>query len=204
MASNVLDNNVPLTEDPHLIKIASTKVYGFWIYLMSDCVLFATLFTTYAILSSSAANIPSPNNLFNLHNVLLETFCLLTSTFTYGLSMYAMEKENKLLLIAWLIVTLLLGLSFLGLEIDEFHFLIMSGNGPEQSSYWSAFFSLVATHGTHVFFGLIWIGIMIAQVINKGLTLTVKTRMILLSLFWHFLDIVWICIFTFVYLMRSL
>lgn len=202
MSNSTLESNIITTEDPHLIKIASNKVYGFWIYLMSDCVLFATLFTTYAVMTANAGNfLPSPN-LFNLPNVLIETFCLLTSTFTFGLAMYAMEHEKKSLMIAWLVVTFLLGLSFLGLEIDEFHFLILNGHSPNQSAYWSSFFSLVATHGTHVFFGLIWIVFMLTQAIKKGLTLSFKTRLILLSLFWHFLDIVWICIFTFVYLMR--
>lgn len=204
MSNEVLDNNLTLAKDPAFLKIASTKVLGFWIYLMSDCVLFATLFATYLLLSSSSIRGQTGSNVFDLYHISIETACLLTSTFTFGLAIHVMNQQNKKLLLTWLLVTFILGLTFLGFEIDDFHHLILTGNGPEQSGFLSSFFTLVGTHGTHVFFGLIWIGIMIVQVITKGLTLTTRTRLILLSLFWHFLDIIWICIFTFVYLMGSL
>lgn len=204
MLNKAIKNNLAYAEDPHLLKIASTKVYGFWIYLMSDCVLFATLFTTYALLSVNGIGNQAGGNPFDLHYVLAETFCLLTSTFTFGLAIYAMDQENKTRLIIWLAVTFILGASFLCLEIYDFNVLILNGHSPEHNAYFSSFFSLVGTHGLHVFFGLIWIIFMMFQIIKKGLTVTTKTRLILLSLFWHFLDIVWIGIFTFVYLMGSL
>lgn len=204
MLNRQIDNNAVYSGDPALIKIASTKVLGFWIYLMSDCVLFATLFTTYEILSSNGVRTVTGGNPFDLHFILVETFCLLTSTFTFGLAIYAMNQENKKLLLTWLFITFILGASFVGLEISDFYILIASGNGPNQSAFLSSFFTLVGTHGTHVFFGLIWIAVMFRQVIKTDLTLTTRTRLILLSLFWHFLDIIWIFIFTFVYLSGSL
>lgn len=204
MLNKTVDTNSVVAEDPLLIKIASNKVYGFWIYLMSDCVLFATLFTTHALLGTGSISNQIGSNLFNLHTILIETFCLLTSTFTFGLSIHSMNQENKVQLLTWLMVTFILGASFVGLEINDFYYLIIGGNGPDQNAFLSSFFSLVGTHGLHVFFGLIWISVMVVQVLRKGLTLTTRTRLILLSLFWHFLDIVWICIFTFVYLTGSL
>jgi cytochrome o ubiquinol oxidase subunit III len=202
MSDNI--NNPTYSNDPAFIKIASKKVFGFWIYLMSDCILFATLFTTFAIFSSSNTGSQPGSSIFNLHNTLIETFCLLSSSFTFGLAIFAMNQDNKRLLITWLSATFILGLSFVGLEINEFYHLILGGNGPDKSAFLSSFFSLVGTHGLHVSFGLIWIGLMIVEVLKKDLILATKTRLILLSLFWHFLDIIWICIFTFVYLMGSL
>lgn len=204
ISNNRVKQKLSYSDDPHLLEVASHKVYGFWIYLMSDCVLFATLFTTYAVLSPSYLGmLPSPH-IFDLHPVLIETFCLLTSTFTFGLAIHVMNEDKKGLLIFWLIVTFLLGFSFVSIEIHEFYQLILIGRGPTQNGFLSAFFSLVGTHGLHVSVGLLWIVVMINQIMRKGLTLSTKTRLILLSLFWHFLDIIWICIFTFVYLMGSL
>ncbi len=202
--NNKVNHTLSYADDPHLREVAAHKIYGFWIYLMSDCVLFATLFTTYAVLSPSYLGMQPSHNIFDLHPVLIETFCLLTSTFTFGLAIHVMGQDKKGLLIFWLIVTFLLGSSFVTIEIHEFYHLILMGSGPTQSGYLSAFFSLVGTHGLHVSVGLLWILVMINQILRKGLTLSTQTRLILLSLFWHFLDIIWICIFTFVYLMGSL
>src|SRR3990167_6313149 len=155
-------------DDPLFIKMASNKVFGFWIYLMSDCVLFATLFTTFFVLSPGRALNQMGGNLFDLSNILIETLCLLTSSFTFGLATFAMHQNNKNFLIVSLIITFILGLAFIGLEISEFSYLISSGMGPSHNASLSSFFTLVGTHGLHVCFGLIWIAIMIYQVSKKG------------------------------------
>lgn len=198
MAVNLFAESSVNSADSEQIKIATNKVFGFWIYLMSDCVLFATLFATFAML-----NFNHGNHIFDLPMVLIETFCLLTSSFTFGLAMHSMSQEKKIHLIIWLAVTFILGLTFIFLEIHDFFQLIATGKGPNQNAFWSAFFTLVGTHGLHVFFGLLWMAVMIVKIFKKGLSLTNQTRLILLSLFWHFLDIIWICIFTFVYLLGS-
>ncbi|MEG3134703.1 cytochrome o ubiquinol oxidase subunit III [Rouxiella sp. T17] len=181
-----------------------TKVFGFWIYLMSDCVLFASLFATYAVLVHGTAGGPAGKDIFELPFVLVETFCLLFSSITYGMAMLGMEKGNTGSVKGWLFVTFLFGLGFIGMELYEFHHLITEGFGPDRSGFLSAFFALVATHGLHVTCGLIWIVVMIIQVSRRGLSETNKTRLMCLSLFWHFLDVVWICVFTVVYLMGVL
>ncbi|WP_115718688.1 cytochrome o ubiquinol oxidase subunit III [Gallaecimonas mangrovi] len=180
------------------------KVFGFWIYIMTDCILFATLFAAYAVLYSHTAAGPSGKEIFELPYVLVETFLLLFSSFTSGLSMLAVHAGKKSQTIFWLIITALLGAGFVGMEIYEFHHLIVEGHGPQHSAFLSAFFSLVGTHGLHVSFGLLWMIVMIYQVARYGLTDVNNTRLQCLSLFWHFLDIVWICVFTAVYLMGAL
>lgn len=180
---------------------SSTTLLGFWIYLMSDCILFSGLFATYAVLSGEFAGGPTASQLFELPYVLVETFCLLFSSITYGFAMLAMEKDKTSSLVLWLAVTFLLGLGFLGMELNEFHHLIESGAGPDRSAFLSSFFTLVGTHGLHVTAGLVWMGVLVAQVFTKGLTGTVKRRLMCLSLFWHFLDIIWIGVFSIVYLM---
>lgn len=175
--------------------------YGFWLYIMTDCVLFATLFATYAVMSGNFAGGPTGKELFSLPYVFGETMCLLFSSVTYGFAMLSMMKGDKRQVMIWLGLTFLLGLGFIGMELNEFHHMILEGNGPERSGFLSSFFTLVGTHGTHVTFGLIWIATMIAQVGSKGLTTPVQSRLVRLSLFWHFLDIVWIGVFTVVYLM---
>lgn len=192
------------TDHAHEHDESSTTVFGFWIYIMSDCILFATLFATYAVLSSSTFGGPSAAELFNMPFVLVETFLLLTSSFTYGLAMLAMHKEKSSQVIGWLIVTFLLGAGFIGMELYEFHELVIEGHSWQASAFLSSFFGLVATHGLHVFLGLIWMVIMIFSVAKFGLTKQVKTRLTCLSLFWHFLDIIWICVFTVVYLMGAI
>jgi cytochrome o ubiquinol oxidase subunit 3 len=180
------------------------KIFGFWIYLMTDCILFASIFAAYAVLVNNVAGGPSGHDIFELPYVLAETACLLLSSITYGFAMLAMHKGNKAGVLGWLFVTFLFGLGFIGMEINEFHMLISEGYGPNRSGFLSAFFTLVGTHGVHVTSGLIWMAVMMYQVQKHGLTPGNATRLSMLSLFWHFLDVVWICVFTVVYLMGTI
>ncbi|WP_273205282.1 cytochrome o ubiquinol oxidase subunit III [Marinobacter subterrani] len=184
--------------------VTGTKMYAFWIYLMSDLIIFGSLFATYAVLHNGTAGGPTSTDLFELDFVLIETILLLLSSFTYGLAVLAMNKDRLQQLKGWLAVTFLLGAGFVGMEIYEFHHLIIEGFGPDRSGFLSSFFALVGTHGLHVSFGLLWMLIMLIQLSTKGLTDKTRPRILCLSLFWHFLDIVWICVFTFVYLMGAL
>jgi cytochrome o ubiquinol oxidase subunit 3 len=195
---------LPYIDDPILNKIAAYKIFGFWIYLMSDCVLFATLFVTFFALSSSYLDAQYGKKFFDLKEVLIETGCLLSSSFTFGLSVLALQASSKKKLIICLIATILLGSAFLCFELKEFYKLILEGYGPDKNAFFSAFFTLLGTHGLHVLIGLIWIIFMVSEVIRKGFSLTLKYRLMILSFFWHFLDIIWICIFTLVYLMGFL
>lgn len=180
------------------------KSIGFWVYLMTDCVLFAALFATYAVLHTSTFGGPSGHDLFSLPFVLLETMALLTSSFSAGLAILAAHKRDKAGVVFWFGVTFVLGLLFLGLEISEFHKLIVEGNSFRRSGFLSSYFTLVGTHGLHITAGLVWMGVMVQQVWKRGLTPKLTRGLSLLSLFWHFLDIVWIFIFTIVYLFGSL
>ncbi len=182
----------------------STTILGFWIYLMSDCILFAAVFATYAVLHGAVADGPTGKSLFDQSYVLIETFCLLVSSFTYGMAMIAMNAQKKSQVIGWLAITFLLGFAFICMELNEFHHMISEGNGPSRSAFLSAFFTLVGTHGLHVTSGLIWMAVLMLQTLRKGLTATNRTRLMCLSLFWHFLDIIWIGVFTVVYLMGSM
>lgn len=179
-------------------------VLGFWIYLMSDCLIFSCLFATYAVLSSSTNGGPSGAELFELPFVAWETALLLLSSLTFGLGMIAVHKHKLGQVYGWLGVTFLLGAGFLGMEIYEFRHLIHQGYGPGHSAFLSAFFTLVGTHGLHVASGLLWLIVMFVQVAQNGLTPTNKTRLACLSLFWHFLDIIWIGVFSVVYLFGAL
>lgn len=194
----------PLTVSTPGHDAGAIKVFGFWIYLMSDCILFAVIFATYAVLMNNVADGPSGKEIFNLPYVLTETFCLLISSVTYGMAMLAQVKKQQKQVLTWLAVTFLFGLMFIGLEINEFHQLISEGHGPRQSAFLSAFFTLVGTHGLHVIVGLIWMVILMIQINHKGLTNINNTRLMCLSLFWHFLDIIWICLFTVVYLIGAM
>jgi len=180
------------------------KMYGFWIYLMSDLIIFGSLFATYAVLHNGTAGGPTSKDLFELDFVLIETFLLLFSSFTYGMAVLAMNKDRLAQVKLWLAVTFMFGAGFVGMEIYEFHHLIQEGFGPDRSGFLSSFFGLVGTHGLHVSFGLLWMLVMFIQLFTKGLTEKTRPRILCLSLFWHFLDIVWICVFTFVYLMGVL
>ena len=157
------------------------SVFGFWIYLMSDCILFATLFATYAVLSGSFAGGPTGKDIFELPYVLVETFCLLLSSVTYGFAMLAMHKGNQSGVMKWLAVTFLFGAAFIGMEINEFSHLIAEGFGPDRSAFLSGFFALIGTHGLHVFSGLVWMIVLMVQVAQNGLTATNQTRLMCLS-----------------------
>ena len=182
----------------------SKTVFGFWIYLMSDLLIFSVLFATFAVLSQATAGGPSGRELFDLSFVLVETMLLLISSFTFGMAMLNMHAGRKNRAIAWLWITFLFGAGFIAMEVYEFHHLISIGAGPQRSAYLSAFFTLIGTHGLHVTFGLVWIVVMIDMLRRHGLDAINTRRLSCLSLFWHFLDIVWICVFTFVYLMGAL
>jgi cytochrome o ubiquinol oxidase subunit 3 len=179
----------------------SKTLFGFWMYLMTDCVLFASLFATFAVLRHSTFGGPGGEELFSLPFVLAETLILLTSSFTCGLGILFARENKKNFVLALFGITFLLGASFLYLEINEFHKLAIEGNSWRRSGFLSAFFTLVGTHGAHITAGLIWISVMMARVYKKGLTAVNIKRLTMLSLFWHFLDIVWIFIFTIVYMM---
>lgn len=174
--------------------------FGFWIYLMSDVIIFSMLFVGFLDLSTHYAKGPTGRELFDLPEVFLETMALLVSSLTYGLAMIALRRGSRQWVLGWLVITFVLGACFIGLELHEFLNLAFEGHGPQRSAFLSAFFTLVGTHGTHVTFGLIWIATMIGQVTYKGLTPAVASRLTRLSLFWHFLDIVWIAVFSTVYL----
>ena len=200
MTVQALRHAVPLeaAEHHHTLEI---QTYGFWIYLMSDLVLFATLFATFGVIGHNAAGGPTGKDLFDLPYLFGETMFLLFSSGTYGMAVLALHDDKQGLVLLWLGITFLLGLGFVSMEINEFHGLIAAGNGPQRSGFLSIFFTLVGTHGAHVTTGLIWMAVMIGQVVTKGLTTPVRSRLMRLSMFWHFLDIVWIGVFSLVYLM---
>jgi len=179
----------------------SKTLFGFWVYLMTDCVLFASLFATFAVLRFNTNGGPTGEDLFNLSFVFKETFILLTSSFACGLGILAARQGNKRLCLSMFGLTFALGLAFLGLELHEFNKLYNDGDSWRRSGFLSAFFTLVGTHGAHITAGLIWMGTMMLRVVQQGLTTNNIKRLTMLSLFWHFLDIVWIFIFTVVYLM---
>jgi cytochrome o ubiquinol oxidase subunit 3 len=177
---------------------------GFWLYLMSDCLVFAVLFAMYGVLGGSYAAGPGPRELFDLPVVALNTSMLLLSSITYGFAMLEMARNRQTATLIWLAVTGLFGAAFIGLELTEFAHMIHEGAGPWRSAFLSSFFTLVGTHGTHVTFGIIWLVTLMVQVKQHGLTAANRRRLSCLSLFWHFLDVVWIGVFTFVYLMGAL
>ncbi|MDI7773914.1 cytochrome o ubiquinol oxidase subunit III [Asticcacaulis sp. EMRT-3] len=190
--------------DDHAHHDEAPKVtLGFWIYLMSDCILFASVFAGYAVLKDGLAGGPSGHDIFDLPYVAVETALLLISSLTYGLAMISMEANKLKWVFGWLALTALCGLGFMGMEIHEFAKLISEGNGPNRSAFLSAFFLLVGTHGLHVTSGLIWMGTMFVHLGRRGLTPANRIRLMELSLFWHFLDIIWIGVFTIVYLMGA-
>lgn len=187
-----------LTEDHHP---EGSTMLGFWLYLMSDCLIFAVLFATHAVLGRNYAAGPSPADLFDLGLVAINTAMLLLSSITYGFAMLQMERNAKAETLFWLGVTGVFGLLFLGLELYEFYHLIQEGAGPTRSAFLSSFFVLVGTHGLHVTFGIIWLVTLMVQVNMHGLIPENRRRLMCLSMFWHFLDVVWIGVFSVVYLM---
>jgi cytochrome o ubiquinol oxidase subunit 3 len=178
-------------------------VFGFWVYIMTDCVLFASLFATYAVLHNNTFGGEPGKQLFELHGALAETLILLTSSFTCGLAMLAVHRRDKRQVIGWFIVTFLLGVAFLALELTEFRHLVAEGDSWRRSGFLSGFFTLVSTHGLHISVGLLWMLAMLVKLVRKGFTRATIRRLQMLSMFWHFLDVVWIFIFTIVYLMGA-
>ena len=190
-----------LAHEPHPENGTSL---GFWLYLMSDCLIFAALFATYGVLGRSYAGGPSGKDLFDLSLVAVNTAFLLMSSITFGFAMLQKQKKNVNGTLLWLAVTGLLGAAFLAVELYEFHHLIHQGATPQSSAFLSSFFTLVGTHGIHVTFGLVWLITLMIQIKKHGLINENVRRINCLSMFWHFLDVVWIGVFTFVYLMGVL
>jgi cytochrome o ubiquinol oxidase subunit 3 len=178
--------------------------YGFWIFLLSDIVMFSAFFAAYAVLAHATAGGPSGMRLFNQRSVAIETGCLLASSYTCGLMSMAIGSRRYGATYLAALVTLVLGAAFLALELKEFAGMIAVGAGPQRSAFLSSFFTLVGCHGLHVTAGLVWLVVMMAQVSIKGLSATVERRLLCFSLFWHALDIVWVWLFTVVYLMGVL
>jgi cytochrome o ubiquinol oxidase subunit 3 len=186
---------------------AATRIivgYGFWVFLLSDIVMFSAFFAAYAVLAQETAGGPGPRQLFDLGNVTLETGCLLVSSFTCGLASLAASARLKAKFYAAMLATGVLGAAFLALELREFAGFVGAGAGPQRSAFLSAFFALVGCHGLHVAAGLLWLGTMVAQVWAKGFRPDILRRMLCFSLFWHALDIIWVGVFTVVYLLGSL
>lgn len=180
------------------------SLFGFWLYLMTDCILFATLFATFVVMRNNTAGGPAGNTLFDLPYVLAETLLLLTSSFTAGLSMIALRMQRKRQVLGWLAVTFVLGAAFLVMELLEFHHLAADGNSWRRSGFLSAYFTLVGTHGLHITFGLIWMGVLAWKLRAQSLNQNMLRRLTMLNMFWHFLDIVWIFIFSIVYMIGAL
>lgn len=193
-----------MIHNPEEAVIQERKMLGFWIYLMTDCVLFAALFATFAVLRNATAGGPGGAELFDMPFVLVETMLLLASSFTIGMALLGAARGFKKQTLVWLFATFILGIAFLTMEISEFQLLIAEGHGPAQSAFLSAYFVLVGTHGLHIAIGLLWMIVLIVRLIQFKFKKTDVNRLALLGLFWHFLDIVWIFIFTFVYLIGGM
>jgi cytochrome o ubiquinol oxidase subunit III len=178
--------------------------YGFWLFVLSDIVLFSALFATYASLVHSTDGGPTTNQLFHRDLVAVETMALLISSFVCGLAMIAAKRRHMMWTQVWLLLTGLLGLVFLFIELSEFAGMIAEGAGPQRSAFLSSFFTLVGCHGLHVTCGLLWLGTMMAQVWAKGFQQHIIRRLLCFSIFWHALDIIWVAIFTIVYLIGTL
>jgi cytochrome o ubiquinol oxidase subunit III len=190
--------------DEHDHEAGGSTLLGFWIYLMSDCLVFAVLFATYGVVGGNYAAGPGPKDLFDLSLVALNTTMLLLSSMTYGFAMLSSYRNKVAATQAWLVVTGLFGAAFLGIELYEFAHMNHEGATPQRSAFLSAFFTLVGTHGLHVTFGIVWLTTLLVQIGKHGLTRANSRRLACLSLFWHFLDVIWIGVFTFVYLMGML
>lgn len=182
----------------------SKAMLGFWIYLITDCILFASLFATYAVLRHNTFGGPSGQTIFSLPFVLIETILLLTSSLTAGLALLSAQHQRKTAFTSLIMVTFMLGVAFLTMEVSEFSHLVAEGDSWQRSGFLTAFFTLVGTHGLHIAVGLLWLGVVFGQVMIKGFTAGTIRRLTLFSIFWHFLDVIWIFIFTIVYLMGVL
>lgn len=178
----------------------SVKILGFWLFLATDMLLFGCLFATYLVVRTHTDGGPTPQQLFDIPGFTLETFFLLTSSFTGGLSTLAMRNGNRKWLMTWLAVTILLGLAFIGFEVKEFVGDVAVGATMQRSAFLSAFFTLVGTHGSHVSIGLVWMFLTLLQVARRGITKVTARKVFVVNLYWHFLDVVWVFIFTIVYL----
>ena len=180
---------------------AESALFGFWVFLMSDAVIFALLFATYGVMLPATVGGPTPAGEYKIGPIFVETLVLLTSSFAYGMASIAMKHgAPRGTLLGWLGATLTLGIAFLGMELHDFAIMFGDGAYPSRSGYLSSFFALVPLHGLHVLVGCVWLAVMIAQVVTFGLDARVKINLLRLGLFWHFLDIVWIAIFSVVYL----
>lgn len=200
--TNEQEQNELLSQDERAQD--STTVFGFWMYLMTDLVLFASLFAVFAVLRGPEFGGSDIQNIFSLPYVLIETLVLLTSSFTCGIALLCARSGNPRTTLGWLAGTFVLGATFVGMEISEFSNLVAQGWGPSKSGFLSAYFTLVGTHGTHVFIGLMWLLALIIAILRRGLVRSNMRKLALFAMFWHFLDIVWIFIFTIVYLTGSL
>jgi cytochrome o ubiquinol oxidase subunit 3 len=197
MNNNMIQTAEHISSDPKTI-------FGFWLYLMTDCVLFGSLFATYAVLHHNTFGGPSAHDIFDLRFVLIETMVLLTSSFTCGIGMLlAHDQRKKSAIVAFFASTFLLGALFLGMELTDFSSLIHEGAGFTRSAFLSSFYTLVGTHGLHVAVGLLWLLLLIVRILRSGITHHTLRKLLLFSLFWHFLDVVWIFIFTIVYLLGT-
>nr|BET44358.1 MAG: cytochrome o ubiquinol oxidase subunit III [Candidatus Aschnera chinzeii] len=202
MSINFINNNI--NHYHHDDNINQTKLFGFWIYLMSDLIIFACLFATYIVLTNNADSFPTGKEIFNIPYVLIETIFLLLSSITCCIAMCMLLKNNINLIILWLLITLLLGLIFIIMELFEFYQLISLGYTPSKNAFLSSYFTLVSIHGIHVIIGLLWIIIIIINIKINGINHLNETRLHCLSLFWHFLDIIWICVYSIVYLLGTI
>jgi cytochrome o ubiquinol oxidase subunit 3 len=204
LGRNKQTHRQPNTEHAERANLASKRIiagYGFWIFLLSDIIMFSAFFATYAVLSGNTDGGPSGRDLFDLRNVGIETACLLFSSFTCGIASIGAETANNRWFYGAMSATAVFGAVFLGLEVHEFVGMVAHGAGPTRSAFLSAFFTLVGCHGLHVTLGLMWLLTMMAQVYAKGYRPDILRRMLCFSLFWHALDIIWVALFTVVYLM---
>lgn len=190
-----------ITPHDHHHAADTMDIFGFWIYILSDCILFATIFSAFAVLRTHVYGGASVNELTSLPYVFAETITLLTSSFTFGMAILCQYKQETKKVITWLAITFLFGLVFVGMELNEFFHLVQEGHGWQSSAALSAFFTLVGTHGLHVSLGLVWMLVLMIQLTMFGITPFMARRLAYLGLFWTFLDIIWIFVYTIVYLM---
>lgn len=194
-----------MTDGPKPLNSSTTSAtMGFWLYLMTDCLLFGSLFASFVVLRGQTAGGVSGQDIFDLPYVFLETMILLLSSLASGLALFYALRRQKTRTLFWLTVTAVLGTVFLAMEIHEFIGLVSAGHSWAQSAFLSAYFGLVGTHGLHITAGLIWLGALILFVLRRGFSDRLAQRLVMFTMFWHFLDIVWVCIFTIVYLLGVL